>query len=753
MMTEQKGFIILEKNKKLNIDYGMITILAIATLGSAFIIGQSLIEKPVWFWLVFGAVLGIIIPNIVNDKFQKCVNVVLIIGTVLLITLWRGLFRSGFLQMVNYGIASYNYQYGREVYYYKLPDGINEELALIAFSTVVIFLIGCTFYYLVSENKIEWFILAILCMVVFVLFLRCKSAYVPSCMCVMAIPGAIMWSGSEKYGEKRLTIFLIAFLAIGLAASVTYMAFFDYKVSPIASDMRNAVTNKIDTVRYGEEDAPNGSLAKASDYEAKKETRLIIGVNATGRYYLKGFVGGEYSAEQWSEISPKKYSISNEGMFQWMKDKNFFPLAQNSQYLKMVNDKNDNKGNTCEIVVSNKNANKKYLYTPYGMNESDVKNMTGINRDMNVFQTDEKQNIMQYTIEYYDISQALNLENTEWMKDSQDEIINDFGQAQNEYRNFVYENYLDIDNDVKEFLDEHPQGVSASGYIEITNAIRKWLANSKTADVPEKEMKSDYLLQFMGTFRQGNSSFYTSAAVMMFRYCGIPARYAEGYLVGIDKSDITDAGSSQKIMLKDGNEAPYCKKITGENVHAWVEIYKDGIGWIPIEVTPGFYDNLNKKQQQQNISDSPAERVKKKEQKQPQRSNRKPVEKINILLILLCMIGIMFLMAVLFVIVIVVRRKWIIHRRKEVLNGKDYVAAMNVILPFLAKVFIFGNISEDSISEEEREVILRYRFRDGKITEDDYKKIYCYAVKMQNEIYRQLSKSEKIKFKYIKVLN
>ena len=358
-MTGQEGFIIFKKDKKVHIDYGMITLLAMAVLGSAFIVGQLLMEKPNWFWLMVGAILGIVIPNILNDKFQKAVNVVLVIGTILLITVWRGIFRAGFLQMVNYAIALYNYQYGHEVYYYKLPDGVNEELALIVFSTTLIFLIGSTFYYLVSEKKISWFISVIVLIVAVVLFLRCTSAYVPACMLIMAIPGSIMWSRSEMYGEKKLVAFMAVFLCVGMIASVIYMTAFNYKVSPMAESMRMAVSNRIDAARYGEEDAPNGSLYEAASFEGTETTRLVIGTNAPGIYYLKGFVGGEYDKGQWDEIPAKKYSQSNEGMFEWMKKKKFYPLAQSSQYLKMIDERNGVQNKESQVVVSNKNANRK----------------------------------------------------------------------------------------------------------------------------------------------------------------------------------------------------------------------------------------------------------------------------------------------------------------------------------------------------------------------------------------------------------
>ena len=71
----------------------------------------------------------------------------------------------------------------------------------------------------------------------------------------------------------------------------------------------------------------------------------------------------------------------------------------------------------------------------------------------------------------------------------------------------------------------------------------------------------DPLQWFLTTSRTGNQMLYASAAVEAFRADGIPARYVEGYYLGASK--IQDS--------KNGEVS-----ITGENAHAWVEVYFDG---------------------------------------------------------------------------------------------------------------------------------------------------------------------------------
>ncbi len=92
-------------------------------------------------------------------------------------------------------------------------------------------------------------------------------------------------------------------------------------------------------------------------------------------------------------------------------------------------------------------------------------------------------------------------------------------------------------------------------------------------DAVRQNSDSDFINDFMER-KTGYCIHFATAGVMMFRSMGIPARYAEGYFV-----------SSDDMVKKE--EADYEYEIKDSSAHAWVEIYMKGIGWVPIEVTPG----------------------------------------------------------------------------------------------------------------------------------------------------------------------
>lgn len=96
---------------------------------------------------------------------------------------------------------------------------------------------------------------------------------------------------------------------------------------------------------------------------------------------------------------------------------------------------------------------------------------------------------------------------------------------------------------------------------------------STATDVYTK--KGDFTENFISRSKIGHSVHYATAAALMFRYYGIPSRYVEGYL--ITPEDIKDKKAGDTV------------EISGKNGHAWTEIYIDGLGWVPVEMTPEYY--------------------------------------------------------------------------------------------------------------------------------------------------------------------
>ena len=98
--------------------------------------------------------------------------------------------------------------------------------------------------------------------------------------------------------------------------------------------------------------------------------------------------------------------------------------------------------------------------------------------------------------------------------------------------------------------------------VAIMNYLRGNMRYTLQPDVPPRGR--DFVSHFLLDTREGYCSYYASAMAVMGRMAGLPTRYVEGYLA-----------------------RPGVEVLTGENAHAWCEVYFRGVGWIPFDATGG----------------------------------------------------------------------------------------------------------------------------------------------------------------------
>ena len=137
-----------------------------------------------------------------------------------------------------------------------------------------------------------------------------------------------------------------------------------------------------------------------------------------------------------------------------------------------------------------------------------------------------------------------------------------------EYRKFVYENYLSIPESTRARMLKiaSENGLSSKSSIDdIANYIRSAAEYSFDAVFPF-DVK-DIAVYFLTVEKRGVCMHFAAAATVMYRALGIPARYVTGYSASFEKDTWTT--------------------VTADTAHAWVEVYIDGVGWMPVEVTGG----------------------------------------------------------------------------------------------------------------------------------------------------------------------
>ncbi|WP_010097547.1 transglutaminase domain-containing protein [Ornithinibacillus scapharcae] len=95
-------------------------------------------------------------------------------------------------------------------------------------------------------------------------------------------------------------------------------------------------------------------------------------------------------------------------------------------------------------------------------------------------------------------------------------------------------------------------------------------------DVAVPSDEQDYVDQFLFETKIGYCDNFSTSMVVMLRTLDIPARWVKGFTSGEKIEDNVDG---------EGNDF---YQVTNANAHSWVEVYFEGIGWVPFEPTQGF---------------------------------------------------------------------------------------------------------------------------------------------------------------------
>ena len=112
--------------------------------------------------------------------------------------------------------------------------------------------------------------------------------------------------------------------------------------------------------------------------------------------------------------------------------------------------------------------------------------------------------------------------------------------------------------------------------------VANWLGNENTYNLYLNHIPQgkDTIAYFLETGHEGYCMHFASAGALILQSLGVPARYASGYVVE----------PSAFHKEKKGYQAD----VPDYNAHAWVEIYLENIGWVPVEMTPGYTNDSAK---------------------------------------------------------------------------------------------------------------------------------------------------------------
>ena len=384
--------------------------------------------------------------------------------------------------------------------------------------------------------------------------------------------GMLRWQTSVVIAALFLLLLPVSRFMLGPAFTDGYEA-----QSQIREDIRNGdLLKSLETfwkkVTRGEWDwlpvdiirssgVHGGKLSNVKEVRDYNETHLYLDISSDLKapLYIRGYVGSNYTGSGWRELSDKQ---NEEGLATGMD-----LISLSSQYYQVLENlynSGDESVARRDLVISDVDANSAFSYIPYGTSLVDF--TAGEPFDAYPKQETDREIFSMYYMNTQRLSNIQKLE-TAGSSETQDAS----------YRAFADSVYLSLPTKGLDSFYEEYSGKKFTSIADCVSFVRSTLeAHASYTKIPGSTPRgNDYVEYFLYENKQGVCTHFASAAVLLFRLYGIPARYVEGYLV----RDLESGNGAQAIM--------------DEAEHAWAEIYVKGVGWIPIEVTPGFIDEAD----------------------------------------------------------------------------------------------------------------------------------------------------------------
>lgn len=317
--------------------------------------------------------------------------------------------------------------------------------------------------------------------------------------------------------------------------------------------------------------------------------------------YLKGYVGSVYTGTSWDAHEAEE----KEAYQKLLKKENWDAYSPFNQISNLLLKNESGNGVIYEfsgwmdsawtlahrgqIRINYKGATERFLYVPYHMNVSQYINTEPV-QDLYI---KPKIKEKEYEWDYY-----FNPDYTflSLVYNTLEPYYSPFYQQEKLYREFVYDAYTKVPDegmerlkgDMAKALTEN----SFNNYMEYVDYVIHFIHSKTSYSLsPGKLPKDrDYVEYFIYENNIGYCAHYATAATLMLRMLGIPARYVEGYAV--DRTMSSSDGTYGDMIFEDTSIYPLDqnvveRQVLDSNAHAWIEIYAGAVGWIPVEVTPG----------------------------------------------------------------------------------------------------------------------------------------------------------------------
>lgn len=537
--------------------------------------------------------------------------------------------------------------------------------------------------------------------------------FTSTCLVIFCLSGTFSTDGlgqmkGEKAGTFLTAVLTILFLTVGAGLLAPYIKPLFANEAKVKERIQSSdLIKKLDNRLYGWNTTwalagvGNGELDIA-DYVSstnRKVAQVTTDRKPEETIYLRCYTGANYTRERWL---PLDESISSQA------DALYFRKFQACAEQNGVTE-------PFLMEIQPEDGAEGYEYKPYGS-----------------MPEDRGSGYLSY--QYYPGSLIKS-----WDLSSQD-----VGSSLDNYPSFAYSKYTSWKGDFLPRLEEACAAYYPEDLEDLCRHIKDFLKQHASYNIAVGKFPEDvdFAEYFLFEKHEGYCVHFATAATLLFRMYGIPARYVTGYVV--PAREFRREGEKYSAWVKDSR------------AHAWTEIFVNDRGWVPVEVTPGYTQmdtdiQMTERQTEQENRKETSAPERSRDQKERENEKEKiPAWAIGVLLAVAA--GILGLSG---------RRRWILRRREE--------QGAREVFYDVCSVLRFAGFSENEDCQEEifaeralarfpwleREefqrlidLAVRANFSKGSVTEAENlfaRKMYR---KISREVYRELGIWKKAVFRW-----
>ena len=311
-----------------------------------------------------------------------------------------------------------------------------------------------------------------------------------------------------------------------------------------------------------EELLPEGDLSEPVTKTESTDTILSVTADTAQTLYLRGFVGDTYENKVWSALDAQT-AAEEKDLFYWLHQSGFYPQSQLATAARLMG--NYQSGS---VSVQNLAGCSLYRYEPCTVLPERA-DLTKNKIQPSTLETNGLRGERGYSYETVSDAQTLLPELLDFLQNDTSDGVKSYLQMESAYREFVSSYALTVPAEFRAQLGAVLDRCCES--YGPANSLTKEQAQTAALAFLEScfDGSGDIALPLADT-ADGTTYQYATVAALALRYYGIPARYVEGYTIKTSENEPTSVDASA--------------------AGAWVEVYQDGIGWLPLSLTPGLED-------------------------------------------------------------------------------------------------------------------------------------------------------------------